>query len=146
MKKLLLGIGTVTMILIQVSAFSQEDKKAAQARKELSKANKNLTKAKIDSAADFNEFKLDAEAKIAENKGKIKDLRLADAELAPDLKSRYDKKIASLQESNNKLEKKIAKSVDTETTKWSEFKREFNKDMNELTDAIKNIGKKNHDK
>lgn len=145
MKTLIAGICAFAMIATtHFSAFSQEDKKAAQARKELAEAKKNLTKAKIDSAADFEQFKLEAENKIEDNKKKIADLRLADSELSLELKKKYDKKIVALQEKNNRLQKQIDESVDTKTSKWTEFKREFNRDMSELTDAIKNIGKKNH--
>ncbi len=38
---------------------------------------------------------------------------------------------------------KINKAADTKTSKWSEFKKEFNKDTSNLADAIKNIGRKN---
>lgn len=145
MKTLLVGIGTFAMVVTtHFCAFSQEDKKSSQARKELAEAKKNLTKAKIDSAADFEQFQLEAEHKIEENKKKISELRLADADLSKDLKKKYDKKITALQEKNNKLQKQIDESVDTNTSKWTEFKKEFNQDMNELTDAIKNIGRRNH--
>ncbi len=145
MKTLLVGIGTLAMVVTtHFSAFTQEDKKSAQARKELAEAKKNLTKAKIDSAADFEQFKMEAENKIEENKKKITELRLADADLTMDLKKKYEKKITALQEKNTKLQKQIDESADTKTSKWTEFKKEFNQDMNELTDAIKNIGRRNH--
>lgn len=145
MKTLLVGIGAFALVVItRSSAFCQEDKDAAKARKELAEAKKNLTRAKIDSAADFEHFKLEAETKIEENKKRIADLRLADPNLSLDLKKEYDKKIALLQEKNNKLQKQIKKSTDTKTSKWAEFKKEFNNDMRELTDAIRNIVKKDH--
>lgn len=147
MKTLLVGIGAFAMVVTtHFPAFSQEDKRSAQARKELAEAKKNLTKAKIDSSADFEQFKLEAENKIEENKKKITELRLADADLSMDLKKKYDKKITALQEKNDKLQKQIDESADTKTSKWTEFKKEFNQDMNELTDAIKNIGRRNHTK
>ncbi|MGN6493152.1 MAG: hypothetical protein ACTHLE_14225 [Agriterribacter sp.] len=145
MRTLLVGIGAFAMVVTtHFSAFSQEDRRSAQARKELAEAKKNLTKAKIDSSADFEQFKLEAENKIEDNKKRITELRLADADLSADLKKKYDKKITALQEKNNKLQKQIDESANTKTTKWTEFKREFNQDMNKLTDAIKNIGRRNH--
>ena len=73
-KQILKTALTVFIALTSVAAFSQENKQAANARKE-------LREAKIDSAEDFNRFKKQAEATIEENKKKIKELKSKNKEL-----------------------------------------------------------------
>lgn len=144
MKKLLVGICAFAMIAtMHLSAFSQEDKKSAEARKQLAEAETALTKAGIDSAADFERFKREAADKIEDNKKKIEQLKLADDEINLNFRNEYEGEIEILEKKNNRLLMKINKAADTKTSKWSEFKKEFNKDMTNLADAIKNIGRKN---
>ena len=57
-----------------------------------------------------------------------------------EVKEKYDKKVSALEQKNNDLKKKIEASNNTQSSKWSSFKREFNHDMDELGHAIKDIG------
>ena len=145
MKKTITGsILLILVAFIYGPVFGQEDKEAAAARKELATAKRNLTAAKIDSAADYAAFKEKAISKIKENNKMISELRNAGPDLDKKLSKKYEKKVLSLQRKNDGLQKQIDGSVHTKTTQWTRFKSEFNQDMNELSDAIKNIGVNNH--
>ena len=131
---------TAAMVVISFTAFSQEDQKSKEARKDVAEAKKDLKEAKADSAADFQEFKKDAEIKIADNKKKIAVLKTKKASSNKDDDKKYNEKVAALEKKNNELENKINGCSHTKTSKWTSFKHEFNHDMNELGHAFKDIG------
>ena len=133
MKKTILTFA-VTMVIAVTSAtaFGQENKKAAEARKDVAIAEK-------DSAADFQQFKKDAEAKIIDNQKKIAELKTKKANDNKEVKEKYDKKVLALEQKNNDLKKKIEGCSKTKTSTWTSFKREFNRDMDKLGNEIKKI-------
>ncbi len=95
---------------------------------------------KINDAEDYQKFKKEAEAKIADNKEKIGELKTKKANESKEVKAKYDKKVAALEQKNNDLKKKVDSCNDPKDSKWTSFKREFNHDMDELGKAIKDIG------
>ncbi len=146
MKVSIVTISAIAVLAMSsLSASSQENEKAAKARKDMIEAKKALTEAKIDSAADYEQFKKEAETSIAENQKKIAELKDKGSSLADDLKKKYDKKMKQLEVKNEDLQEQIDESVHTKTSKWAAFKREFKKDMGDVSDAIKNIGVNNHE-
>jgi len=76
---------TGVIVLAGVSASAQENKKAAEARKDLKEA-------KIDSAEDFHKFKKEAESKIKENQAKIAELKAKKSSDSKEVKKKYDQK------------------------------------------------------
>ena len=139
MKNLTFAV-TLVMAVAVSTAFGQQDKKAAAARKDVAEAQKDLKEAKTDSAADFQKFKKDAEQKISDNQKKIAELKAKKSTDSKELKEKYDKKVLALEQKNNDLKKKIEGCNNTKTSTWTSFKREFNHDMDELVTSIKNIG------
>jgi hypothetical protein len=142
MKILILAI-TGAITIASLPLLAQESKKAAGARKEVASAKKELKEAKIDSAADFQKFKKEAEVKIKENQIKIAELKAKKSSDSKEIRQMYDKKVLALEQKNNELENKIKKSGDTKTTMWASFKRHFNHDLAEIGDAFKDMGASN---
>ena len=130
---------TGAIAIVGLSATAQESKKAADARKEVASAKKDLREAKIDSAADFQKFKKEAEGKIKENQMKITELKAKKSNDSKEVKAKYDKKVFALEKKNNELKSKIKKSSGTKTDMWTSFKREFTHDMEELGHAFKDL-------
>ncbi len=147
MKKILM-IFTITGALtaLSVTAFAQQDKKVAKAKKEVVEAEKDLTKAKIelteatkDSAADYQRFRNETAQKISENDKKIAELKAKRADEIKEDKAKYDAKVVALEQKNNELKRKAEGSETVKTSAWTSFKREFNHDMDELGKALKDI-------
>ncbi len=132
-----LAIGVIA--LASMSAMAQENRKAASARKEVRSAKNQLKEAKIDSAADFQKFKNEAEIKIHENEVKIGELKAKKSGGTIEAKNKYNKAVVALETKNNDLKKKIKSADDTKTSRWRAFKNAFNHDMKELEAAIKRI-------
>ena len=131
---------TSAMVAASLITFAQEDKKAKEARKDLSEANKDLKEAKTDSAADYQKFKAASETKIRDNQMQIANLKAKKSTDTKEVKESYDKRVVTLEQKNNDLKMKINGSSKVKTSEWSSFKRDFNQDMDELGQAIKDIG------
>lgn len=136
---------TITMIaaLAGLTAFGQQDKKASEARKDMAEAKKDLKEAQTDSAADFQQFKKNAESKIADNQKQIAELKTKKSNDSKEVKEKFDKKVLALEKKNNELKRKIDGSNKVQTSAWTSFKHEFVHDMDELGHAIKDVGVNN---
>ena len=128
-----------TLIFAGLTAFGQQNKKAEKARKDEATAQNNLRLAKIDSAADFQKFKEQAEMKISENEKRIIELKTNKIIKSKEANIKYDNKVLALELKNEELKKKIVEADDTKTDMWSSFKTMFNNDMEKLGEAIKGI-------
>lgn len=158
MNKTILTIATTLCLALNSSnTNAQVSNKSEKARKELKEAHKdvhesneglneakhNVQKAKKDSTDDYTAFKKDAEQDIADNKKTIAELRAKKWNSTAQSKAKYDTKIATLERKNNQLQKDINTANHTNQSNWTSFKREFKHDMNELGNALKDIGKNN---
>ncbi|HEV8512053.1 MAG TPA: hypothetical protein VGQ59_02190 [Cyclobacteriaceae bacterium] len=127
---------TGILAMVGLAATAQENKKAADARKDLKEA-------KIDSAEDFHKFKKEVENKIKENRAKIVELKEKKSIERKEIKEKYDKKVLALEQKNNELKNKIDKADYTKTNMWTSFKREFNHEMDKLGLAFKDMNADN---
>ncbi len=130
----------VLAMVMAVSGFSMFAQEATKARNDLSEARNDLRLAKKDSVADFEKFKKDAQEKIINNEKKIAALKAKKSNDSKEVKEKYDKKILALEQKNNELKNKIDRCDETETSRWTSFKHEFNHDMAELGKSIKDLG------
>lgn len=148
--KILTFAVTALMIGTGFNTFGQADKKVSKARKNVKEAQKDLkdaksdlSEAKVDSAADYEKFRKEAEMDISNNNMKIADLKSKKMTDNKAANEKYDKKLMALEKRNNDLQIKLNGSSSTKTSAWTSFKREFNHDMNEFGKAFKDIGVNN---
>lgn len=148
MKKTLITF--VAIMLVTVTIFTscqssaQKEKVAEEnlqgAQKDLEKAQDNADEdaAKTAKAEDWRIFKLDAEAKIKANEIRIAGIRekMKTSGKAPD--AIYQTKIDLLEQQNKNMTARIEAYTKTQSD-WEEFKREFNHDMDQLGEALKDI-------
>ncbi|MBP1644621.1 MAG: hypothetical protein H6Q16_196 [Bacteroidetes bacterium] len=138
---------SITMLMsgtILVGCLSSDEKVEAarnnvnDANKEVQIANQELSQAKQDSILLFRQ---EAAERISMNKKSIADFKLKISKENKIQKAKNEKRLAELEKRNNLLEKSLADYKDDEKTKWSEFKIEFNNDLDELGKAFKNLTK-----
>lgn len=134
---------TTMVALASIAAFGQQDKKAAAAGKDLSKAKIELRQAKTDSAADYQKFKKEAELKISENQKEIAALKAEKNHDTKEIMMKYYKEVGELDKKNADLKSKIARADVTETSKWTSFKRNFNDEMDDLGHSINELTTRN---
>ena len=92
----------------------------------------------VATAEEWQEFKTDAQAKIKRNEMRIEELTVQMNKPGQVFDDLYKNRILELEQQNKKLQDRID-AYDKSHTDWQKFKREFNHDMDELGDALKNI-------
>jgi len=146
MKKTIFILGLTVLMsgTVLIGCLSSDEKVEAarnnlnDANKDVQIANQELTQAKQDSILMFRQ---EAAERISLNKKSIADLKLKISKENKVLKAKNEKKLEELEKRNNLLEKSLADYKDDEKTKWSEFKIEFNNDLDELGKAFQNLTK-----
>jgi len=127
-------------MFISVFAYCQQDPKAEKGRKDSIKAENKIQLAKVDSAADFQKFKLKAEKQIEANKKQIAVLKHKKQTGTKAANAKYDKDVAALEQKNGELQVRIDTADDTPTSGWDAFKQGFSNSMEDLGCAMKNVG------
>jgi hypothetical protein len=141
MKNNILKYSLITFAIVSSTmAFSQEDKASAKARKNEVKAQNKINLAKKDSAADFEKFKTQSEAKIKDNQKQIEILKNKKLMGTVEANKKYDKDVLKLEQRNNELATRIDLADDIPTSGWKKFKQDFNDSMADLGCALRNVG------
>jgi hypothetical protein len=93
---------------------------------------------------EYKIYRLEQEKKIVENDKLIKELKTKKNEVKKEKLINYENKIKELEKKNNELRKKIVVNYKDEgVNKWESFKKEFNHDIDELGQSLKNLFKDN---
>ena len=106
---------------------------------------KKITPPVIQTAAqqnDWDAYRKEQVEKIRKNDERIAELKKQKANTDKTVNAAYQKRIDALQQKNTELRSKITEYKYNES-KWEQFKREFNHDMDELGKSLKDIGKDN---
>jgi hypothetical protein len=112
-----------------VKNYQDKDKQASQgAKKEKTKFDK-----------EWKEFKSNAEIKINANEKRIGEFKVKIKTASKEVKADYDKEITVLEQKNVELKKKINEYKYEGKDKWEEFKQGFNRDMDIVGKAIKDL-------
>jgi hypothetical protein len=112
-----------------VKNYQDKDKQASQgAKKEKTKFDK-----------EWKEFKSNAEIKINANEKRIGEFKVKIKTASKEVKADYDKEITVLEQKNVELKKKINEYKYEGKDKWEEFKQGFNRDMDIVGKALKDL-------
>lgn len=143
MRKLLYVL-SITFFLAVILLFfygcnigqTKEDKQE-QTKTETTEKQKVET-TRVATIEEWQQFKTDAEQRLAVNEQKIADLKKQLNKPGKLFDKMYENRIAKLEEQNRTLRMKIS-AYEKDQTDWEVFKREFNHDMDELGKAINNV-------
>lgn len=108
----------------------------AQAHDALDKANKEYE-------ADMESYRMETADKIAINQKNIADFKARIEHEKKDAQAAYRKKVAALEQKNSDLKMKLDNYKAEGKENWRKFKIEFNRDMEELGIAFKDLTVKN---
>jgi len=116
------------------------NKDVAEAKEELAEARADAREIKIMVAneEEWRAFKTDAEVKIANNEKRIEEIREKMKKPGKTFDEMYRKNIDALEERNKDLRKRIG-YYENNQSDWDRFKREFNHDMDEIGQALKDL-------
>ncbi|MES2727216.1 MAG: hypothetical protein V4643_08955 [Bacteroidota bacterium] len=143
MKKSLIAILTIGYVAGSIMfGCNSPAKKVENAKEELKDAKQELNQAREDSITDYENFKIESEQKINNNKVLIEEYKTRMITDKKSIKAKDQKIIDDLEQKNLEMRKKIWE-YKGDKDNWEAFKTEFNHDMDQLGNAIKSFTVKN---
>jgi hypothetical protein len=148
MKKLFLSVVAIAFIAgSTLTTFGQvPDKQAVKARENLKEEKKDvviakqeLKVAKQDSLSEYQQLSKESAIKLKSNEKSIADLRTAITTKNSSAQAEDQKKVSLLEVKNNGLRKELADYKVEGTIKFTAFKSEYNKDLDDLAKELKDF-------
>ena len=127
------------ILLITGSVFIGCNNNRENAKDNVEKANKDMIDAQVLFEKEWQQFKSDAELKVNDNEQKINELKAKIKTARADFQLKYEKEVTALEQKNIELKKKVSEYKYEGKDKWEQFKQEFNRDIDIVGNAIKNI-------
>ena len=141
-KKIIVPV-VFTYALFLIASCNSPSEKVEKAQENVTEAKEELNKAENDYVSDMNRFRIETDSSIAENQKRIDELKQKAEMDKKEIKEKNQKKIAELEQRNKDLKRRIDEYKGEGNDKWQSFKREFKRDMEELGQAIRDIGTNN---
>lgn len=129
--------------IIMITGCSMPDGKTKEATENLVEAKRELDKAQENYNQMYKEFKDVADNKIVENEKAIANLKAEARNDKKEANAEFEKKVLTLEMKNIALKEKLRDYKENEIDKWELFKNEFNNDMENLEQALKELVNKN---
>jgi F0F1-type ATP synthase membrane subunit b/b' len=142
---LTLAIATLVTGTIVIGCKKNENVQEAQenvdsAKVAVEEAEEDLDEAKrAATAQEWQEFKDSTNVKIEKNKAEIAELKLKIKKAGNDIDKTYQRNIDTLEQKNKNLKTKLDSYKNDVDSDWQSFKREFNHDMDELGNSLKDL-------
>jgi len=135
MKKTILTVAIATMLFIGAIFTGCQ----SQAEKRESARDKLQDEAqKVASAEEWKTFKSESEVKISDFENRIAELKVKMKKPGKALDAQYEKRIDTLEQKIRELKTRM-ENYEKSQSDWEKFKREFNHDMDELGQALKDL-------
>lgn len=149
MKKIIFTLVVTTTLIAGtiLSGCQTPAKKVDNAKANVQEAKQDLremqkdAKVEVQKAANAEEwktFKSESELKIRDNEIRIAELKVKMKKPGKTLDALYAQRINTLEQQNKNLKTKM-EAYEKSQSDWESFKREFNHDMDELGQALKDI-------
>ncbi len=148
MKKMIFTIAITTFMASIVLVGCKDSSKKEEAAKEnveeardnLDDAKEELSEARVAATeAEWKAFKESTNATIAQNEIRITELKAKMKKTGKTIDEEYAKKIKELEEKNKEIKLKVESYKNDAKSDWKSFKEEYNRDMDELGQALKNL-------
>lgn len=110
---------------------------AAQQNLDVVQKNADMVAEKAATADELKTFKLESDLKIKNNEVRIAELKLKMNKSGSALDEVYAKRIDSLEMKNKNLKTRMGDYEKTHSD-WTKFKHDFNRDLDELGNTLKN--------
>jgi len=119
-------------------ADAKEDVQEAKADLKEAQQDANATSQKVASAEEWKVFRAESEVKINKNEIRIAELKAKMQKPGTILDPMYEKRIETLEAKNRELRAKMD-AYEKSQSDWESFKTEFNHDMDELGQSLKDF-------
>lgn len=136
MNKAILILAILAAPIFTSCKSSQQKENAA--KEQVVEANQNLTDTKASNANDWLTFKAESQAKILDNEQRIAKLKVEMNKPSSTFDGLYRTRIEKLEAKNTELKSKL-NNYDGNETEWKTFQSDFNREMKEIGDNIKDL-------
>ncbi|GAA4461296.1 hypothetical protein GCM10023093_05700 [Nemorincola caseinilytica] len=120
---------------------AREDVKDAQ--ENVAEAQNDLNKANAEYEAEIEEYRRTMVDRSEANNRTIDELKANVDKQRKEAREEYRQKVAALEEKNRELKARMSDYKADGKDKWENFKTEFNRDMDNLGQALSDLGKNN---
>lgn len=134
----------VGSVLVRCQSSTKKEEiakdKVADAREEVQDAKEELMNARKEATAEeWKAFKNQTNIAINENEIRITDLKAKMKKTGNAIDPLYVKKVKELEQKNKDIKFKVETYKNDKASDWESFKREYNHDMSELGQALKDM-------
>lgn len=140
MKKTFLVLVALAFVAaVPFSGCTNSAQKVDNAKDNVTQAKEDLDEANQAYLAEVEAFKKESEAKTVTYDQRIAELKAKVAKVTGKTKVGYQKQIAKLEKKNTEMKNMLKDYKEDGKDKWTSFKTEFNHDMDELGQALKDF-------
>lgn len=140
MKKTILTIATVVVATVTITtSCNTSQKKVENAQENVADAAIDLDKANEEYMAEVASYRIATQEKIDANNVSINEFKTRIASEKKEVRADYNEKITALELKNTDAKKRMDDYKEDGKDKWESFKREFNHDMDELSQSLKDF-------
>lgn len=148
MKKIFFTLAITTFMAGTLLVGCQDTSKKEEAAKDnVEEARDNLDDAKEElsyaraaaTEEEWNEFKESTNATITQNEIRIAEMKTKMKKTGKSIDEAYTKQIEALELKNKNIKLKVQEYKNDTNSDWQSFKEEYNRDMDELGTAMKNL-------
>lgn len=141
---LVITLFLATTVFVSCKPATQEEVEAAEnveeAKQDVEEAREDLAEAKKEAnTAEWEAFKKSGDSIIAINDARIAALKLKMKSTGKSIDVKYQNNIDALEQKNQNLKVKIKDYKNDVDADWKSFKNEFNHDINEIGDALRDL-------
>lgn len=125
------------LFLLSFAACNSPAEEVKKAEDNVVEANDELNQAEKDFALDMENYRKEANTRIASNDSSIREFKSRIQNDKLKAKSDYEKEIADLENKNTDMKKRIEDYKAATNEDWQSFKNSFKKEMDDLDVAVK---------
>jgi len=131
---------------ISTSYGQTRDQKSFSERDNVQQSDRNKADSKQDykevqrkSDYEFQKFKKESQATIRNNEKKISDIKRKFSKFSSREKAEYQRNLRIVEQKNAKLKRQLSNYREKQQDKWMSFKRDFNRDLNEVGESLRDF-------
>jgi len=150
MKNAILSLAIIAFMAGSTTTISSQElsESSIKIRQDSIDTNKDLAESKQytkqeqkDSIAEFQQYKKESLATIKSNEESIAALKANASQVNEEEKADYSKSVANMEQKNTELKKELVDYKYKNQSAWKEFKTKFNKELDSLSNSIKDFKK-----
>ena len=126
-------------VVVFISSCNSPEEKVDKTEVDLLKAEQDLDKANAKYLENVENYRFETRNKIQANNQQIAQLKRQIDNKKKDVKVAYNKQIATLEQKNKEMERRISDYKADSKDSWETFKADFNEEMDKLGTALNNF-------